>query len=185
VLLQKGMHIEMTKQLRKYFIFVGPFLIILIVGIFVESSMADMYKWVDQNGVIHFSDRPPHNVDNSTIETLPTHTTDEKNARLQEKNATENKNNVSNTTDPVQKYTLVKEPEVELYITSWCPWCKKAKAFFRSRGIAFVEYDIEKDKEAARRKEKIDRRKGVPFAVINGKSVHGYNEKGYNNALSN
>jgi glutaredoxin len=70
-----------------------------------------------------------------------------------------------------------------LYTTSWCPWCKKAKAFFRSRGIAFIEYDIEKDKEAKRRKERIDRQTGVPFAVINGKGTNGYNEIAYINAL--
>jgi glutaredoxin len=71
-----------------------------------------------------------------------------------------------------------------LYTTSWCPWCKRAKAFFRSRGIVFVEYDIEKDKAAAHRKAQIDRQKGVPFAVINGKGIHGYNENAYNNALT-
>lgn len=87
----------MKKKLQKYFIFFGPFLITFLVGIYVESSIADLYKWVDQNGVIHISDSPPHNVDNS----------------------------------------------------------------------------------------KIDRQQGVPFAVINGKSVHGYSEKAYNNALSN
>jgi hypothetical protein len=43
----------MTKQLRKYFIFLGLFWVIFIVGVFVESAIADMYKWVDQNGVLH------------------------------------------------------------------------------------------------------------------------------------
>ena len=30
--------------------------------------------------------------------------------------------------------------KVELYTTSWCPYCKKARDFFRSRGISFTEY---------------------------------------------
>ena len=70
-----------------------------------------------------------------------------------------------------------------MFTTSWCSWCKKAKTFFRSREIAFVEYDIEKDKEAERRKAQIDRPKGVPFAVINRKGINGYNEIVYINAL--
>ena len=173
----------MTKLFRKYLIFLGPFLMIFMVTVFVERSIADMYKWVDENGIAHFSDAPPDVTDNSDIETLPTHTTPENNGYPQENKSTENRDNRSNPTDTVQKKPWVKKPKVELYTTSWCPWCKKAKAFFRSRKIAFVEYDIEKDKEAARRKAQIDRQKGVPFAVINGKGISGYNETAYINAL--
>ena len=74
-------------------------------------------------------------------------------------------------------------PTVELYITSWCPYCKKAMNFFRSRGIPFVAYDIEKDADAARRKRQLASQRGVPFAVINGKRIHGYSEAGYLRAL--
>ena len=168
----------MTKQIRKYFIFLGLFLIIFIAGVFVENSIADMYKWVDENGVVHFSDTPPDDADNSDVDTLTTYSTHENNVYPEENNSTENRDNRSSPTDSV-----LKKPKVELYTTSWCPWCKKAKAFFRSRGIVFVEYDIEKDKAAASRKAQIDRQKGVPFAVINGKGIHGYSEKAYNNAL--
>lgn len=173
----------MTKRIEKFLIFLGPLLIIFMAGVFVENSIADMYKWVDENGVVHFSDAPPDDADNSDIETLPTYTTQKNNGYPRENNSVENIDNRSNPTDTVQKNPWVKKPKVELYTTSWCPWCKKAKAFFRSRGIAFVEYDIEKDKAAARRKAQIDRQTGVPFAVINGKGINGYNEKAYNDAL--
>ena len=176
----------MTKQFRKYLIFLCPFFIIFMVAVFADRSIADMYKWVDENGIAHFSDTPPDDADNSDIDTLPTYTTPENNGYPQDNNSTENENrdNSLNPADTVQKKTRIKKPKVELYTTSWCPWCKKAKAFFRSRGITFVEYDIEKDKEAARRKAQIDRQQGVPFAVINGIGVNGYNVKAYNNALS-
>ena len=159
-------------------LFLVPFLFIFIAGVFVEKSISDMYKWVDENGVVHFSDTPPVDSDDSGIETLPTYTTQENDVYTQENNPTESRSNRSSSKDPV-----LKKSKVELYTTSWCPWCKKAKAFFRYRGIVFVEYDIEKDKAAARRKAQIDRQKGVPFAVINGKGIHGYNEKAYNIAL--
>jgi glutaredoxin len=173
----------MTKQFRKYSVFLGPFLMIFLAGIFVNRSMADMYKWVDETGVAHFSDTPPDDTGDSDIETLPSYITHENNGYLKENHSAENKDNLSNSTDAVQKNPRVIKPKVELYTTSWCPWCKKAKAFFRSRGIAFVEYDIEKDKAAARRKAQIDPRNGVPFALINGKGISGYNEKAYFNAL--
>jgi glutaredoxin len=75
------------------------------------------------------------------------------------------------------------KPQVELYVTAWCIYCKKAANFFRKRGIEFVEYDIEKDREAERRKRLLDRKRGVPFAVINGYRIHGYSEVLYERAL--
>jgi hypothetical protein len=72
-------NIQMTKQIRKYLIFLGPFLIIFMAGVFAENSIADMYKWVDENGVVHFSDTPSDDADNSDIETLPTYTIHENN----------------------------------------------------------------------------------------------------------
>ena len=65
-------------------------------------------------------------------------------------------------------------PQVELYITSWCPYCKQAENFFRSQGIPFTSYDIEKDSSAAQRKEQLDSSGGVPLAIINGQKIHGF-----------
>jgi glutaredoxin len=74
-------------------------------------------------------------------------------------------------------------PKVELYITDWCPYCRKAIQFFQSRGIPITVYDIEKDRDAARRKNELDSRRGVPFAVINGRQIHGFSEQAYQRAL--
>jgi glutaredoxin len=73
---------------------------------------------------------------------------------------------------------------VELYITTWCPYCRKAIAFFQARGIPITVYDIERDAAAAQRKNELDRRRGVPFAVVNGKKIHGYSEAAYLRALN-
>ena len=74
--------------------------------------------------------------------------------------------------------------QVELYVTSWCPYCRQAIDFFRSRGIYYVVYDIERDDNAAHRKNELDPRKGVPFAVINGIKIHGFSEEAYLKALN-
>lgn len=73
--------------------------------------------------------------------------------------------------------------KVDLYVTSWCPYCHKAKEFFQARNIAVNVYDIEKDKKAAARKRKLDPRKGVPFAVVNGRAIHGFAPEQYLRAL--
>ncbi len=79
--------------------------------------------------------------------------------------------------------SVYESDQVELYVTSWCPYCRQAIDFFRSRGINPVVYDIERDDNAARRKKELDPRKGVPFAVINGVKIHGFSENAYLKAL--
>ncbi len=76
-----------------------------------------------------------------------------------------------------------KQARVDLYVTSWCPYCHKAKAFFEARNVAVNVYDIEKDSKAAARKRKLDPQRGVPFAVVNGKGIHGYAPDLYLQAL--
>lgn len=44
-----------------------------------------------------------------------------------------------------------KEQKVVMYATSWCPYCQQARNYFREQGIAYTEYDIERDAEAKRR----------------------------------
>jgi glutaredoxin len=73
---------------------------------------------------------------------------------------------------------------VDLYITRWCPYCKKAIIFLHKNNIAFNEYDIEQDFDAAARKEKLaSDYSGVPLAVINGITIRGFSESKYREAL--
>lgn len=76
-------------------------------------------------------------------------------------------------------------PQVELYVTSWCPYCTKAKAFFEQRGIAYQLYDVERDPAAAKRKQQLDTGRGVPFAIINGTKISGWSQQAYQAALEN
>lgn len=39
--------------------------------------------------------------------------------------------------------------EVTLYCTPWCPDCRRVRAFFKEREIAFSEHDITRDRAAA------------------------------------
>jgi glutaredoxin len=88
---------------------------------------------------------------------------------------------------PSSRSTAVRQPvrknEVELYVTSWCPYCKQAINYFRSKGVTPRIYDIEKDSKAAVRKKKLDGRSGVPFAVVNGQKIHGFAPDRYAAAL--
>jgi len=73
--------------------------------------------------------------------------------------------------------------KVELYVTSWCPYCKKARNFLESQGIEYRLYDIERDAVAARRKQLLAPNSGVPVAIIDGNLVRGWSQRAYEAAL--
>lgn len=77
------------------------------------------------------------------------------------------------------------KPSVEIYITSWCPYCKKAMAYLRSKDIPFNAYDIEKDAQVKAKKESlVPGFSGVPLTVINGKILKGFSESDFEQALT-
>jgi len=63
---------------------------------------------------------------------------------------------------------------VELYVTSWCGYCKKLEQFLNDKGVQFLRYDIEKDADAHRRFKEYGGA-GVPLVNVGGKIVRGYN----------
>jgi glutaredoxin len=139
------------------------------------TSKAEMYRWVDENGDTQITNSPPPKVKTSGEVKIYRDNPDESQSSEPASVVKKNKAKPSIGTK--------KKPEVILYGTSWCPYCRKARDFFSSRGIDFVEYDIDKDKEAAIRKKELDTRDGVPFAIINGRYVHGFSESAYDGAL--
>ena len=43
------------------------------------------------------------------------------------------------------------DADVVLYCTQWCPGCARARTFFKQNKINYVEIDINRDREAAKR----------------------------------
>ncbi|WP_428567828.1 MAG: glutaredoxin family protein [Solidesulfovibrio sp. DCME] len=74
-------------------------------------------------------------------------------------------------------------PKVEIFVTSWCPYCTKTKAYFDGKGIAYTAYDIEKDAAARMRYQKYGQR-GVPLVVIGQTVIPGYSVADFEKALA-
>ncbi len=164
-------------------------IILLIILMNCATTLAKMYRYVDENGVVTFQDRPPQNIPQGVeVETLPTVQSQDSGDDTSINDATDNAVK-SEKVIPAKKdkkegpKDIYKNARVELYVTSWCKYCKMAKQYLRSKGVSFVEYDIEKDKAAAQRKKRLDSRNGVPFAIINDKKIHGFSKRAYMNAL--
>lgn len=69
-------------------------------------------------------------------------------------------------------------PDVIMYGTDWCPYCKKARTYFKSNGINFIEYDIEKN-DFAKRMYDLLGGKGVPLILVHGKKLSGFDAQGF------
>lgn len=68
-------------------------------------------------------------------------------------------------------------PQITIYTTSYCGYCRAAKELLSSRGLAFKEIDVTDD-EAMRQKlvGMAGGRETVPQIFIDGKSIGGYQE---------
>lgn len=67
------------------------------------------------------------------------------------------------------------QPEVVLYATEWCGYCKMAREFFAANGISYREQDIEKSSTALAEHKKLGGN-GVPLIVVGDERIMGYNE---------
>lgn len=64
-------------------------------------------------------------------------------------------------------------PTVEIFVTSWCGYCKMMEQALDKKGIAYTTYDVEKDDRAAKIYRDLHGR-GVPLVRVGSKVVYGY-----------
>lgn len=111
----------------------------------------DVYKWTDNQGVVHYGDRPPVDQRAESV-----------------------------SIDPAPEFVAQPQPAIEpteaeldrarplrivMYSRSDCGYCKKARRYFSQNGIAYRERDIERGKQAHARWKRCaavcDQRQGV------------------------
>ena len=65
---------------------------------------------------------------------------------------------------------------VKVYSTSSCPWCTKAKDYFREKGVEYEDYDVAVDVE--KRNEMVEKsgQMGVPVIDIEGEIIVGFDK---------
>jgi glutaredoxin 3 len=68
-------------------------------------------------------------------------------------------------------------PQVTMYSTATCKYCKHAEALFKEHNISFQKFDVGADPE--KRKEMVEKsgQLGVPVIDIGGEIVVGYDEE--------
>ncbi len=61
----------------------------------------------------------------------------------------------------------------EIFVTSWCPYCRKLETFLKQNKIDYTRYDVEADAKGAEIFEKLGGT-GVPMVHVGDEVIHGY-----------
>ncbi len=138
------------------------FLSVIFCGTSVLAQ--GVYKWVDENGQIHYSDQPiDDQAEALSIQVLSLETASE----IQD-----------------QDVVSVTGGGVKIYTATWCTWCEHAKTYMRSKGIAFNEYDVE-NSVIGRQEYKRLKGKGVPIILVGNQRMDGFSPDRLDQMLAN
>ncbi|MGE0355921.1 MAG: glutaredoxin domain-containing protein [Burkholderiales bacterium] len=137
-----------------------------LVGLASLGAPAQVYKWTGPDGRTHYGDHPP-----------------------EEGKKQELRIGVQSFGGPAEVDTwtrVLKRPpavdasrpesaSVTMFSTSWCPHCKRAKAWFAQKGVSYREVDIEAS-EAGRREFDEAGGRGVPLILVGERRMRGFSE---------
>ncbi len=76
------------------------------------------------------------------------------------------------------------EKDVKVYTLPTWPHCKTAKEYLSQKGITYQEFDVGKDKEAAKEMIRVSSARSVPVIVIGTEVIVGFNNARIDAALS-
>ena len=66
------------------------------------------------------------------------------------------------------------DPQVTVYSTTWCAFCKAAKTYFASKNVPFTEIDVEQDMAAGQQIVEETGQMGVPVIRIGKHLIIGF-----------
>lgn len=138
------------------------YLLILGIALSITPAQAGMYKWVDEQGVTHYGDKPPE-----TQEIL------EITGRISSISSPE----VSELPEGFfERSKAASRQQVTMYSAAWCGVCKTAKAYFQKQNIPFTEYDIDTSEKGKRDFKQLNGR-GVPVILVGKNRMNGFSAK--------
>lgn len=129
---------------------------------------AEVYKWRDSEGKLHFSDSPPANA---------------KAQKLSEKDLAARISSFTNVTVEITPIDFgvnkqANAHQVVMYSSARCPYCAKARAYFSANDIEYQEKNIDDSKEYYAEFKAIGG-KGVPVILSGKYRMNGFNANNF------
>lgn len=159
--------------------------ITMIIFLAAAAAGAEMYQWIDENGAVTFKDTPPPPAKKGARKVKVYKESDFGTPPPPPAAPTGRPDRMAAAPDPSpapekQRFSGT----VEIYLTSWCGYCKQAVKYMTSRGIPFVTYDVEKDQSAKQRHKELGGR-GVPLIIIGSNKMSGFSPEAMEYYLNN
>lgn len=66
--------------------------------------------------------------------------------------------------------------KVVIYSTPTCPYCRRAKQYFKEKGVDFTDYNVAADKKLAEEMIHRSGQMGVPVIIIDDEVLIGFNQ---------
>lgn len=136
--------------------------ILMLLATLVTAALADMYKWVDENGKVHYTDSPPPGKKAKKLD-----------LKINTFSAPPEVSTVTNP--PARTAAAGGTARVRMFTTTWCGYCKKARAYLQARGIPFEDIDVEASASGAAEYRALGGR-GVPVILVGDQRMDGYSE---------
>ena len=140
---------------------------VLMLFIFSAPTLSQLYHWKDEKGIIHIFDSPPQRISAKEI-------------KIKEKKETPETEDLETPEDPrklqndqMKEKRSYQEIEVTMYMTDWCPYCRKAREYLNSLGVNLTEYNVDRDREMAEESRRKGGR-GVPVIDVEGIIITGH-----------
>ena len=137
----------------------------LLATLFASAASAQLYRWVDQNGKVHYTDTPPQPAAARAVEKRkPT-------------------GSVVEGVAPYAVQQATKTFPVTLYSAATCETpCKDARDLLAKRGVPYSEVAISEQKQLDELK-RISGGDEVPVLVVGKSVIKGFEAGSYNGAL--
>ena len=147
-----------------------PLTILLLMSLLMTASLASaegLYRWVDKDGNITYSDAPPP-----------------KDAKgVQKKKLGDNVVASDDDNMPFIVKNAVQRNPVTLYANSCGEACDQARALLSKRGVPFSNRNPETDPGASEALKDLVGQLNVPTLAVGTNSVVGFSESAWNSAL--
>jgi glutaredoxin len=138
-------------------------------------AFAEIYKWTDSNGKVHFSDRAPPD---AKAQKLKTDVQSFDAPPMIERPADVIRRPARNDSAARPQAT-----QLTMYATSWCGYCRRARAYFAQKGISYREVDVEAS-EANQKEFRAYGGRGVPLFVRGDHRMRGFSAEAFERFLA-
>lgn len=129
------------------------------------QGMSTLYRWIDKDGVVTIKDTPPPAGVKAQV-----FNSQGSSANYREKNG-------------AGAERSQEQPKVEIYMTEWCPTCKKAIKYLDAQGIDYIKYDIDNDTAAHTRFSEEYHQNAIPYTIIGDVKILGFSKERFDSAL--